>query len=535
NLGYQSAWTDFATGRVNMWQRWYNTLTGQFDTRDTVDLEAVPDSVNANRFAYADDNPLTETDPNGQWPSCGWCKKAVHAVTSTVSSAYHATTSYVSSAYSYAYSYARSYASYAYHYASHAYHAVKRTVSRAYHAVKRKVSRAYHRVTRWVKHTYHRVKHWVKQRYHAVKRWVKHTYHKARKWVAHKVHQVKKAVSKAYHKVKQAGKRIVAKTVRVVKKAASKVKDAYNATEKWVKDNKNAIIEVVAIGGAILAGIACTAATAGAGAVACMVGAAAVINLAKDAAEGNIHNWGDGLGSLGTGALQGLAGAAGGAIGGKVASALAGKLGTFAGSLGGRMLSGGVAGGAGDAITQFASTGHVNLRGVAVSAGIGAVFGGRMRGGGGNRSPGPARDVYDGHEQVYFGQARVSPEFSSAGRFHGAPLEDVARRLGRGGDLTSDDLRIDAFRYNPATRQMDPQNGVLVTENNRSLTTLSMAGRRPTNVRIFEPGGEQKEELLGRMAEVGPLGDSLPATRMPITPSQTDWTILGVVHLPGHG
>ena len=40
NLGYQSEWTDVGTGRVNMRTRWYNTDTGQFDTRDTVEQRA---------------------------------------------------------------------------------------------------------------------------------------------------------------------------------------------------------------------------------------------------------------------------------------------------------------------------------------------------------------------------------------------------------------------------------------------------------------------------------------------------------------
>jgi hypothetical protein len=111
-----------------------------------------------------------------------------------------------------------------------------------------------------------------------------------------------------------------------------------------------------------------------------MVGAAAIINLAKDAAQGNIHNWGDAFGSLGTGALQGAAGAFGGAIGGRLAGAVAGKLGPMAASLGGRMLAGGVSGGVGDAVTQFAATGRVDLRGVAMSTAIGAASAGRTRG-----------------------------------------------------------------------------------------------------------------------------------------------------------
>jgi hypothetical protein len=101
----------------------------------------------------------------------------------------------------------------------------------------------------------------------------------------------------------------VAKAARVVKKIANKVQDGYNATEKFVKDHKNAIIEIAAIGVGILAGLACTAATAG------------------------------------TGAATGLLGAGTGAIGGKVAGAVVGRLGAAAESLGGRMLSGGISGG----------------------------------------------------------------------------------------------------------------------------------------------------------------------------------------------
>lgn len=68
-LGYQSEWTDTATGKVNMAARWYNPDTGQFDTRDTVSLSPVGNSGNANRYAYGDSNPLVATDPTGHWPT----------------------------------------------------------------------------------------------------------------------------------------------------------------------------------------------------------------------------------------------------------------------------------------------------------------------------------------------------------------------------------------------------------------------------------------------------------------------------------
>ncbi|MFI5916006.1 LamG-like jellyroll fold domain-containing protein [Dactylosporangium sp. NPDC051541] len=65
SLGYQSEWTDAGTGRVNMLARWYNADTGQFDTRDTKANSGVPDSIAANRYQYAGNNPLTNVDPSG--------------------------------------------------------------------------------------------------------------------------------------------------------------------------------------------------------------------------------------------------------------------------------------------------------------------------------------------------------------------------------------------------------------------------------------------------------------------------------------
>jgi RHS repeat-associated protein len=68
NLGYQSGWTDPVSAKVNMAARWYNPDIGQFTSRDTVANGPTPDSGNADRFAYVDDNPLTGTDPSGH---CG--------------------------------------------------------------------------------------------------------------------------------------------------------------------------------------------------------------------------------------------------------------------------------------------------------------------------------------------------------------------------------------------------------------------------------------------------------------------------------
>ena len=64
SLGYQGEYTDPDTGKVNMHARWYQPGTGTFTSRDTATLNPAP-SVQANRYTYANANPLTNTDPTG--------------------------------------------------------------------------------------------------------------------------------------------------------------------------------------------------------------------------------------------------------------------------------------------------------------------------------------------------------------------------------------------------------------------------------------------------------------------------------------
>jgi RHS repeat-associated protein len=64
-LGYQQEWTDQTTGKVNMWSRWYDPETGAFDTRDTATNSPTPTSGSANRFAYAEGDPMSNTDTTG--------------------------------------------------------------------------------------------------------------------------------------------------------------------------------------------------------------------------------------------------------------------------------------------------------------------------------------------------------------------------------------------------------------------------------------------------------------------------------------
>ncbi|MEU1481185.1 LamG-like jellyroll fold domain-containing protein [Streptomyces sp. NPDC005760] len=71
-VGYQSEFTDTATGGVDMHSRWYTPGTGTFDSADTVDNTAVGGSADADPYAYVGDDPLTRTDPSGHcfWDAC---------------------------------------------------------------------------------------------------------------------------------------------------------------------------------------------------------------------------------------------------------------------------------------------------------------------------------------------------------------------------------------------------------------------------------------------------------------------------------
>ncbi|GII23282.1 hypothetical protein Pme01_28790 [Planosporangium mesophilum] len=366
-LGYQSEWTDPTTGRVNMLARWYNPDTGQFDSRDSATLDPTPDSVDANRFVYANQNPLTEIDPTGHWGMPSFVKKAVKSVSSAARKVVSKASNTV-----------RKVASTAKRVVKTAVKKVTTTVKKTYHAAKRVASKVYSTAKRVAKKAYTTAKRAVKKTYHAAQRAVKKAYTSAKKYVAKKINQAKKTAKAVFVKAKQAGKMVLAKTKRTVQAATNKIKDAYQATTKFVKDHKNAIIEGIAIVGGIAAGLACTAVTAGVGAVACMVGAGALINLGKDAAQGDIHDVGDALGSAGTGGVQGLTGVVSGYAGGYVAATVAktvtGRLGDAAASTAGHMLAG-AAGGVADAGSQLYASGQIDPSAVAMSMAAGAVEG----------------------------------------------------------------------------------------------------------------------------------------------------------------
>jgi RHS repeat-associated protein len=64
-IGYQGDYTDATTGLVHMGARWYDPSTGAFTSNDTLNGTPLPSTADGNPYAYANGNPLTETDPTG--------------------------------------------------------------------------------------------------------------------------------------------------------------------------------------------------------------------------------------------------------------------------------------------------------------------------------------------------------------------------------------------------------------------------------------------------------------------------------------
>jgi len=54
---------DPGSGLVKFGLRWYNPITGTWTQQDTLDSPLDP--ANANRYAYAGDDPINNSDPRG--------------------------------------------------------------------------------------------------------------------------------------------------------------------------------------------------------------------------------------------------------------------------------------------------------------------------------------------------------------------------------------------------------------------------------------------------------------------------------------
>jgi hypothetical protein len=87
---------------------------------------------------------------------------------------------------------------------------------------------------------------------------------------------------------------------------------------------------------------------------------------------------------------------------------------------------------------------------------------------------------------IYFGQANAQSRFSGSGRFSRAPLPDLAEKL-KAGVLTPDDFPIQFIWID----------GKRVTINNRSLTALYKAGKRPT--KLIDRTDKSREELASAL------------------------------------
>lgn len=297
HLGFQSGWTEPGSGDVGTASRWYDPGTGQFLNKDSLSLNAVPNSVAANPFAYVDDNPMAGTDTSG---NCSWydvvcgakkvAHKVKHAVSHVVHKVYHAVK----------------------HVARKIVHAVKHAAHRVVHHV-RDVYRATVRVTRRV---YHYASRHVRRVYHAAVHAVHTAYHK----VSHAVHRVVHAVKKAAHKVAHAVKKAAKAVAHATRTAYHATVSAAKTAAKFVKHHAAAITSFV-VSTAVFAG--CEAATAGVGTIGC----AALAGAAGSLVEQGFKCAQNGGGDCGVGAF------AGSAVEGAVLGAAGGKLGELGGKL----------------------------------------------------------------------------------------------------------------------------------------------------------------------------------------------------------
>jgi hypothetical protein len=102
----------------------------------------------------------------------------------------------------------------------------------------------------------------------------------------------------------------------------------------------------------------------------------------------------------------------------------------------------------------------------------------------------------------------------------GRSLLDVAEDV-RSGRIKTDQIQLEVFEYG----------GVLVSINTRGLAALSLAGKRPTNLKFTtydQLSGNKKK----RLTEITPYGDTLPAARIAITKDREGTMVLYPVQIP---
>ncbi|MFJ8946846.1 LamG-like jellyroll fold domain-containing protein [Streptomyces sp. NPDC102395] len=351
NLGYQSGWTDPETAKVNMAARWYSPESGQFNSRDTASNSPLPASVNANRYSFANQNPMTEMDPTGHWSIGGLAKsfkKTVKKATKKAKSAVKSTWKKGKAAVKKAAKKVRKVAK-----------AVKRTVKKAV----RKAHRAVRKAVRYVQDSVKKVKRYAKRTYKYAKRQVHRVVQKAKRTV--------RAVAKT---VKHVAKKAVAAGKKAAKKIGRGLKKAAKASANYVKQHAATIVSV-AVGVVVFAG--CTGATLGGGALACAALAGAAANGVGYMMSDGPKSVGGLLGSMAVGALTGaVGGAVGGAASGAVGRLLAGVGGKVAQGAAMGAAGGGAEGAVGYGISCAASEEGCSASGAAKATATGAVVGG---------------------------------------------------------------------------------------------------------------------------------------------------------------
>ncbi len=396
HVGYQGDWTDPDTGQVNMGARWYEPGTGTFTSRDTVNY-AQGDSILANKYTYGAGDPMSNNDPTGNWPSCGWCKRAVSAVSGAVSSAASTAWNYTRTAWNYASS-AVSYAgSWLYDQARAAYHGIKRVATNFVDTVRNGLKAAGNAIRsgwdRYVQPTLRRAQDYARQKAAEI--------HRAAVQVTAKA---KAAISTAVKTVslKRIGAAVVAglgslkmtisaaMPAKLVQSFNSVVQDFGAAARQlyqhataaggalvsglqkagdWIVDHKAQIIGGIA--GAVV-GIGCGAliGVTGVGAVACAAAGGAIGSLVADLVEG-----GKGWKEMAANALMGATiGAVLGPLTSIGGSAVTGAVRGLSGGLRSALSSGATA--AGSSLRSFGSTQMGGLVGKAL-AGRAAGSGGR--------------------------------------------------------------------------------------------------------------------------------------------------------------
>ncbi|OXM65635.1 LamG-like jellyroll fold domain-containing protein [Amycolatopsis vastitatis] len=332
-LGYQSGWTDQSTGNVNMAARWYNPAVGQFMNRDTVSNSPVPNPMEANKFAYVDDNPMTGTDPSGHgWFGDAWSAFTSHVVAPAASFVYHQVIQPA----------ARVVNTYVVQPLVHAAVATYHVVRDGYHAAVRVVRNTYHAVVRVAKKVYHAAVHVVKTAYHAVAKVVKTAAHA----VAHAAATVAHAAVSA---AKTVGHAVATAAVAVGHAAAS----AASHVATFAKEHASTIAGIAA---GIIVGGACTIGSFGIGAVGCAALGGAVgsaVSYGMDCSKAHNCSAAGAVEAVGLGAL-------GGAVGG-----------ALAGPLGGKLVSDALSG----VLPEVATQGLVGAGSGAISGGVTAVAG----------------------------------------------------------------------------------------------------------------------------------------------------------------